>query len=78
MPLRQFYGIMDAIRKNIRWGTVLLHCAQGVSRAPSIAAAYMDVVGYKNIDAALADIRQVRPIIDPSRILLDSIRTHLR
>ena len=78
VPIRQFYSIMDAIRKNIRWGTVLLHCGVGISRAPSMAAAYMDAVGYKHIDAAIEEIRQMRPIIEPSTILLNSVKGHLR
>jgi protein-tyrosine phosphatase len=78
VPIRQFYSIMDSIRKNIRWGTVLLHCGVGISRAPSFAAAYMDAVGYKHIDAAIEDIRQMRPIIAPSTILLNRIKEHLR
>src|ERR1035437_3464274 len=77
VPIRQFYCIMDAIRKNIRWGTVLLHCGQGVSRAPSFAAAWMAAVGYKNIDSAIEEIRQLRPVIDPSKILLKSVRENL-
>lgn len=78
VPTRQFYGIMDAIRKNIRWGNVLLHCGVGVSRAPSLAAAYMDTCGYKGIDAAIKEIRQLRPCIHPSSILLDSLKENLR
>jgi hypothetical protein len=38
------------LSENIRCGTVLLHCSQGVSRAPSLAAAYMDAVGCKGMD----------------------------
>jgi protein-tyrosine phosphatase len=77
VPVRQFYCIMDAIRKNIRWGTVLLHCGVGLSRAPSFAAAWMAAVGYKNIDSAIEEIRQLRPVIDPSKILLKSVRENL-
>jgi protein-tyrosine phosphatase len=77
VSVRQFYAVMDAIRKNIRWGTVLLHCAQGVSRAPSMAAAYMGVVGYRNLDASLKEIRRVRPFVCPSTELLESLRRHL-
>ena len=77
VPIRQFYCIMDAIRKNIRWGTVLLHCGVGLSRAPSFAAAWMAAVGYKNIDSAIEEIRQLRPVIDPSKILLKSVRENL-
>ncbi len=77
VSIHQFYGIMDAIRKNIRWGTVLLHCGVGISRAPSLAAAYMDAVGYKHIDAAIEEIRQMRPSIEPSKILLKSVKEYL-
>ena len=78
VPVRQFYGVMDAIRKNIRWGTELLHCGVGVSRAPSMAAAYIDSVGCKGIDAAINDIRKARPFIHPSTVLVESLKEHLR
>src|SRR5664280_3478201 len=77
VPVRQFYGVMDAIRKNIRWGNPLLHCGVGVSRAPSFTAAWMAAVGYKGIDTAIKEIRQVRPFISPSNILLNSLKEHL-
>ncbi len=78
VPLQQFDTIMDALSENIRWGTVLLHCAVGASRAPSLAAAYMDAVGYKGIDSALKEIRKVRPFIHPSSTLLKSLKEHLK
>ncbi len=77
VPVQEFDGILDALYENLRWGIVLLHCSQGISRAPSFAAAYMDAVGYKHIDAAIAEIRKVRPFIHPSDVLLESIRRHL-
>lgn len=78
VPTRQFDAIMDALSENIRWGTVLIHCAQGMSRAPSMAAAYMDACGYKDIDSAITEIRKVRPFIRPSSTLLKSIKENLR
>jgi protein-tyrosine phosphatase len=77
VPVHQCDRILDAIAENIRWGTVLVHCSQGISRAPSLTAAWMAAVGYKNFDAALAQIKRLRPIINPSEILLESIRRHL-
>ena len=74
----QFRGIMQAISSNIGRGVVLIHCAAGVSRAPLMTAGWMHVVGYRNIDAALAELRKLRPIIDPSSILLMSVKEHLR
>jgi hypothetical protein len=43
-----------------------------------MTAAWMHVVGYRNIDAALKEIARVRPIIDASSILLASVKEHLR
>jgi atypical dual specificity phosphatase len=74
LPVGQFDSIIDAIAENIRWGTLLLHCAAGTSRSPIIAAAWMHVVGYKNIEAALMDIANLRPIISASRVLLKRIK----
>jgi protein-tyrosine phosphatase len=70
----QFDSIIDALFENIRWGTVLLHCGSGMSRAPIMAAAWMHVVGYQKIDAALEKIAGMRPIIAPSSILLASVK----
>jgi hypothetical protein len=38
----------------------------------------MAVCGYKNIEAALEEISDLRSIIDPSPVLLRSIKEHLR
>ena len=78
VPVRPFNAVMDAIALNIRQGNVLVHCGVGTSRAPSLTAAYLHRVGYKHMDSAIEEIRQVRPIIDPSTTLLNSIRRHLQ
>ena len=78
IPVRKFDAIIDAIAENIRWGKVLLHCAEGISRTPIMAAAYMHTVGYKKFHAALNDIRRLRPEIHPSPSLLSSVKECLR
>jgi protein-tyrosine phosphatase len=78
VPVGKFDSVMDAIAENVRWGTILVYCGFGISRAPTLTAAWMHVVGYKNIDAAMAEIGQMRPMIDPSKILLDSVKEHLQ
>lgn len=78
IPVGKFDAVMDAIMENIRWGTVLLHCGAGISRAPAMTAAYMHLVGFMNFDSALAQIKWRRPFIAPSEILLNSIRRHLK
>ncbi len=76
VPTGKLDGIIDAIWENIRGGTVLLHSRTGVSRAPILAAAWMHCCGYKNIDAALADIGRLRPI-DPSPVSFTKIKEAL-
>ena len=78
VPARKFDAIMNAVAQNIRRGTVLLHCAEGVSRAPSLTAAYMHRVGYRDIDFALSEIKRLRPIANPSKTLFESVKEHLQ
>jgi protein-tyrosine phosphatase len=73
----QFDAVIDAIGENVRWGTVLVNCAAGVSISPVLTAAWMHVVGYKDIDAGLAEIKKLRPNISPSPDLLASVKEHL-
>ncbi len=77
LPVGKFDSVIDAIAENVRWGTVLVNCGVGISRAPAMTAAWMHCVGYRNIDAAIEEIRKTRPIINPSKVLLQSIRRHL-
>ena len=77
VPMRQFEMVMKAIAEGIRTGNVLVHCAVGFSRSPTLTAAYMHRVGYKHIDAAMEEIRQVRPSVDPSQILMTSVKEQL-
>jgi protein-tyrosine phosphatase len=78
IPGRQFSAVMTAIAENLRRGRALIHCGSGVSRAPVVTAAYLHVVGYKDLDATLAEIAVLRPIVCPSAILLASVRELLR
>jgi hypothetical protein len=39
-----------------------------------MTAAWMHICGYKNIDVTLVEIRKLRPIIQPSSILLKSVK----
>jgi protein-tyrosine phosphatase len=78
VPFRQFTTVMDAIAKSIRKGNPLLHCGVGVSRAPSLAAAYMDAVGCMGVETAIGEIRKLRPVISPSTVLINSLKENLR
>lgn len=55
---------------------VLLHCQMGISRSPALAACYLHEYAGYSLDAAIAQIRQVRMIAEPHPVLLTSIAAH--
>ena len=73
IPVGDFDEIIDILWENIRWGTLLVVSQSGTTKAPVIAATWMHCCGYKNIDAALAEIRTMRTI-EPNPILLRSVK----
>ena len=77
IPPATFGEIMQTLAEQIRRGTVLLVCAAGMSRSPIMAAAWMHCSGNLNFDAAMQRIGGLRPTIDPSPILLRSVRGNL-
>ena len=77
ISLPQFEAVMTAIAAHIRSGKILLHCGAGMSRSPIFAAAWMHRVGYLHIESALLEIAELRPTIDPSPVLLQSVMEHL-
>jgi len=78
VPLPQFEAVMTAIAEHIRSGRVLLHCGAGMSRSPIFAAAWMHRCGYLCVENALLEIADLRPVIDPSPVLLKSVKEHLK
>jgi len=78
VPLPQFEAVISAIAEHIRCGRILLHCGAGMSRSPIFAAAWMHRVGYLHIENALLEIADLRPEIDPSPVLLKSVKEHLK
>ena len=77
MRLGQLDAILDAIWENIRWGKMLVADKDGTSRAPIVAAAWVQAVGCMDIDTVLADIGKLRNI-EPSPILLRSVKRALK
>jgi protein-tyrosine phosphatase len=77
IPPRQFVQVMREIAKGIRRGHLFVHCVGGMSRSPVMCAAWMALCGYAAIDAALAEIAELRPIVDPSPVLFASAKEHL-
>jgi protein-tyrosine phosphatase len=72
-----FGPVIAALTQLVRTGKVLLHCEIGSSRAPVVAALYLHVVGYKNFDEALAEIKALRPVVSPSKSIIASAKVYL-
>lgn len=69
---------LDAVRDNIQHSKILLHCNQGQSRSPSIALLYLlkhtDILGQKDMAAAIAAFRVIYPPYAPARGMAEYIR----
>jgi protein-tyrosine phosphatase len=77
MSATTFEEIMEVIEQAVRRGTLLVHCVGGMSRSPIVVAAWMQRSGYAGIHKALAEIAELRDI-DPSPVLLASVKEHIR
>ena len=55
---------------------VLVHCEMGLSRSPTVLAAYL--VEHERIpfDRAIAEMRQVRPLVQPHPALVRSVTAY--
>jgi protein-tyrosine phosphatase len=61
-----FNQTCDFIEEGLKQGSVLVHCGHGISRAPTIVAAYL-IRKYKmTYEAAVEKIRETRHGIDPN------------
>jgi protein-tyrosine phosphatase len=77
-PPARFEHALTAISRLIRRGRVLVHCQCGSSRSPVVVALYMHSVGYKNFDDALSELVELRPIVAPSKWMVESAIAHRR
>lgn len=71
-------AILVAIEESMARGAVLVHCGVGVSRAPTVAAAYLDRIGFLRFSEALHYLENLRPAIAPSPVLVQTIAGELR
>lgn len=78
IPTEAFDAVIDAITEGAQRGRVLIHCMSGMSRAPIMAAAWLHLAGVQNIEVALREIASRRRIVDPSPVLLASVKELLR
>jgi protein-tyrosine phosphatase len=77
IPVAWLNSILTAIEENFREGAILVHCAAGLSRSPTVVAAFLHRVGFLDFPRALRFIENIRPAIAPSPVLVRSIAAEL-
>lgn len=78
IPISWLSAILIAIEESVPRGAVLVHCGAGVSRAPTVVAAYLDRIGFLRFSEALCYLENLRPAIAPSPVLVQTIARELR
>lgn len=74
IPIAWLNSNLNAIEEQFHDGPVLVHCSAGLSRTPTLVAAFLDRLGFRR---ALLFIENIRPAIAPSPGLVRSIATEL-
>lgn len=79
VPVAKFWACMKFLWEQYSAGkNVLVHCAAGISRSVSIAAAFLYFAKIMDFEDAVNYVRQRRQIANPHRDILNSIRKTLR
>lgn len=68
-PMTAAVLLLDFMVKT--YDTTLIHCLAGISRSPTIVATYMAVKHELTLTEAIKAIKGLKPIIDPSPVLLE-------
>ena len=78
IPRALFDSVMSAIEDGVKVGRVLVSCVAGMSRSPSLLAAYLHRTGFLDFDDAIGHLKKLRAVVNPSNVLVKSIKEHLR
>jgi protein-tyrosine phosphatase len=70
-------AILTSIEESMTRGSVLVHCAAGMSRAPTVVAAFLDRIGFLGFARALSYLEALRPVVTPAKALVESIEREL-
>ena len=77
IPIALLNAILEAIYQAVAEGAVLVHCTAGLSRAPTLVAAFLDQTGSVRFEDAIRNLRRLRPEIAPSPNLIRSITSEI-
>ena len=67
---------VEFIDEGRHYGNVLVHCdgATGLSPATTVCVAYVMQADKKKLDEALAGVKEARPLVKPSELLMKQLR----
>ena len=78
IPPFHFVKCLGWLKFMYEWGhTILIHCAEGVSRSVTICASFMHYMKMAEFNDALTQIKQIRPIANPAPETLSSAKRML-
>lgn len=78
IPLHEFSEALAFLRFQHELGhKTLVHCAAGISRSPSVVAAFLHHSKQFDLDLAFNLIRKCRSIVQPHPLIVRSIKKHL-
>jgi protein-tyrosine phosphatase len=72
IPIALLNAILEAIYQAVADGATLVHCHFGLSRAPTLVAAFLDQTGSARFEEAIGTLRKLRPEIAPAPDLIRS------
>lgn len=73
--LDQFYVVHAIIRKWIRGKSILVHCAAGISRSPTLVAAYLMIENGWTRRKAIEYLSKLRMCICPNDTFMNQLKT---
>jgi dual specificity MAP kinase phosphatase len=77
IPIALLNAILEAIYQAVAQGATLVHCHAGISRAPTVVAAFLDQTGSARSEEAIRLLRKLRPEIAPSPNLIRSVTSEI-
>jgi hypothetical protein len=66
-------AILKAVYQAVAEGALLVHCHTGISRAPTLVAAFLDQTGSRRFEEAIRFLAKLRPEIAPAPNMIRGI-----
>jgi len=77
IPIAFMNAILEAIYQSVAEGAKLVNCHFGLSRAPTLVAAFLDQTGSARFQDSIRFLRKLRPEIVPSPNLIRSVTSQI-